>query len=63
MFPGRCYRVDELLEGLDVLSLIALKRIRISLRTYRQMPPQDFPAKHFGKPVGILDDDQRLRAL
>jgi len=38
-----------------VPSRIALRPVRICLRTYRHMPPQDFPVEHFGKPVGILD--------
>ncbi|WP_413352355.1 hypothetical protein [Prochlorococcus sp. MIT 1227] len=46
-----------------MLFLIALERVMISLRIYRQMPPQDSPEERFGKPVGTPDGDQRLRAL
>ena len=46
-----------------MLLQIVLERVRISLRTYKQMPPQAFPEECFDKLVGIPDGVQRLRAL
>ncbi len=46
-----------------MLFRIALTRVVVSVRTYRQSALLEWHSKHVGKPASIGDDDQRLRAL